>query len=55
MIDTIAEDMDAETPASEPVAIPATAAADSGVPAEAPPNLPTAPEAPETPQAPANE
>ena len=61
MIDMIAEDMDAETPASEPVAVPATAVPDSGLPALARPAPPAAPETPvaseatAAPEAPANE
>ena len=46
MLDTLAEDMDAETPASTPVAVPATSASDTGLPAAAPPSPPAAPEAP---------
>ena len=54
MMDTIAQDMDAETPASEPVAVPVASGPDSGVPTAAP--SPTAaPEAPGAPEAPANE
>ena len=50
MLDTIADDMDAETPASEPVAVPATAVPDSGLPSLARPTPPAAPEAPAAPE-----
>ena len=46
MLDTLADDMNAETPASEPVAVPATAVPDSGLPALAHSTPPAAPEAP---------
>ena len=50
MLDTIADDMDAETPASEPVAVPATAVPDSGLPSLAQPTPSAAPEAPAAPE-----
>ena len=54
MLDTLADDTDAEKPASEVVAVPATAVPDSGLPAAAQPTPSAATEAP-APEALANE